>query len=325
MSATRIASTALDDETAPRPLLFATSIFRRVATIGWRNASCRRHSNGAIGACGGRRAAAELELDRLAAASMHLSSCATARRTILVKTLAQLYRRAIQALPPSNYHRFVARRARLDFEADNVANILLARAYGCPCRRAASWGIERCAHPGAVRRTGCNLIFAERAQHRRTDRANMGIEERWSEMEWRFCRRRRRCAQHSPDRHGSRRAVAAHLLQRQTEQRRGRPGAGVKDRSWSDRGPSHRHRRRRPICPTTSRAANRFSPRDGRPRHRPSQMIRSRRSKHEAEIVQSARRCLCGLMRERALRRQRRCNYGCAGTANQTFQLLQST
>jgi hypothetical protein len=37
-------------------------------------------------------------------------------------------------------------------------------------------------------RNRCNLIFAERAQHRQTDRAAMSLDERWGEMEWRFCR-----------------------------------------------------------------------------------------------------------------------------------------
>ena len=185
--------TALDDGSAPSTSSIATSTSRRVATIGWRSSSCQRHSsNGAIGACGGRRAwPRSWSSTGSAAASMHLSSCATAPLTIWSRTSGTtLPTEPSKASPPSNYHQFRGpAREDSDFEADNVANILLVRAYGLPVLSRGVVGASNAARIEALfRRNRCNLIFAERAQHRRTDRANMGIEERWSEMEWRFCR-----------------------------------------------------------------------------------------------------------------------------------------
>lgn len=98
--------------------------------------------------------------------------------------------RAIQGIATHNYHQFQGpAREDSDFEADNISNILLVRSYGLPVHSRGTLGTQNAARIGALfRRNRCNLIFAERAQHRRTDRIGMSLEERWSEMEWRFCR-----------------------------------------------------------------------------------------------------------------------------------------
>ena len=98
--------------------------------------------------------------------------------------------RAIQGIATHNYHQFRGpAREDSDFEADNISNILLVRAYGLPAHSRGSLGPQNATRINALfRRNRCNLIFAERAQHRRADRGRMSLEERWSEMEWRFCR-----------------------------------------------------------------------------------------------------------------------------------------
>lgn len=98
--------------------------------------------------------------------------------------------RAIQGITTSNYHQFRGpAREDSDFEADNVSNILLVRAYGLPVLSRGRLGTPNAARIDALfRRNRCNLIFAERAHHRREDRMSMSIEERWAETEWRFCR-----------------------------------------------------------------------------------------------------------------------------------------
>lgn len=98
--------------------------------------------------------------------------------------------RAIQGITTENYHRFGGpAREDSDFEADNISNLLLVRSYGLPTHSRASIGQDNAAAIQALfLRNRCNLIFAERAQHRQTDRAAMSLDERWGEMEWRFCR-----------------------------------------------------------------------------------------------------------------------------------------
>ena len=98
--------------------------------------------------------------------------------------------RVIQGITTHNYHRFRGpAREDSDFEADNISSILLVRSYGLPVFSRGALGARNVARISALfRRNRCNLIFAERAQHRRTDRISMSLEERWAEMEWRFCR-----------------------------------------------------------------------------------------------------------------------------------------
>ena len=135
--------------------------------------------------------AAQLGLDEFGGdieAPKFVRHCAT---NYLVKNFWHNFvHRAIQGITTENYHRFGGpAREDSDFEADNISNILLVRSYGLPIHSRASIGVKAASSIESLfRRNRCNLIFAERAQHRKTDRAAMSLDERWGEMEWRFCR-----------------------------------------------------------------------------------------------------------------------------------------
>lgn len=251
--------------------------------------------------------AEELELDRFGGsidAPEFVRQCAT---NYLVKNFWHNFtHRAIQGITTYNYHQFRGpAREDSDFEADNVANILLVRAYGLPVLSRGAVGASNAARIEALfRRNRCNLIFAERAQHRRTDRANMGIEVRWSEMEWRFCR-----------------AVANALSIRLIGMGLAVPSLRIffnGDLKTADGGA----RRWREGTVVVEIAGRRID--TGVPPYLPDdelrsesasaegdvvettpdrlEMIRSRRSKREAEIVRIAVAAFGGLMRDRALR-----------------------
>lgn len=98
---------------------------------------------------------------------------------------------ALQGITTDNYHQFRGlAREDSDFEADHVANILLLRAYGLSVHTTGKSGAAtQQARAVAFNRNRCNRIFAERARLRAEDRDAMSVEERWEELEWRFCRR----------------------------------------------------------------------------------------------------------------------------------------
>ncbi|WP_165191549.1 hypothetical protein [Caulobacter soli] len=98
--------------------------------------------------------------------------------------------RALQGITTANYRDFGGyAREDSDFEADHVANLLLLRAYGLPVLSGGRISPENAAKITALfARNRCNLIFAERARLREDDRAAMSVEQRWDELEWRFCR-----------------------------------------------------------------------------------------------------------------------------------------
>lgn len=98
--------------------------------------------------------------------------------------------REIQGISNSNYGEFGGRaREDSDFEADNLANVLLLASYGIPIHCRGRIGRDKSKRVRAIfSRNRCNLVFAERAMHRIADRAAMSDDERWEELEWRFCR-----------------------------------------------------------------------------------------------------------------------------------------
>jgi hypothetical protein len=117
-----------------------------------------------------------------------VSNCAT---NYLVKNFWHNFvHRWIQGIGSHNYGEFGGpAREDSDFDADHVANLLLVHSYGVPvlCRGLAP--PETTARILSLfARNRCNLVFAERALHRQTDRTSMSVDERWSELEWRFCR-----------------------------------------------------------------------------------------------------------------------------------------
>jgi hypothetical protein len=96
----------------------------------------------------------------------------------------------IQGIDQNNYTAFrgIAREDS-DFEADNVANLLTLRSYGVPVRYQARPNEAYAARVDAIfTRNRCNQLFARRASHRQSDAAAASEEERWSDLEWRFCR-----------------------------------------------------------------------------------------------------------------------------------------
>lgn len=98
--------------------------------------------------------------------------------------------RAFQGITTENYREFRgSAREDSDFEADHLANLLLVRSFGLSLKANAKISAERRSQIEALfRRNRCNLVFAERAQHRAADRSTMSDSDRWAELEWRFCR-----------------------------------------------------------------------------------------------------------------------------------------
>jgi hypothetical protein len=98
--------------------------------------------------------------------------------------------RIVQGISSANYHEFRGlAREDSDFEADHLANLLLVRSYGLPIYSKGKIGENATGRIRALfARNRCNLVFAERAMHRIEDRQKMTWEEKWEELEWRFCR-----------------------------------------------------------------------------------------------------------------------------------------
>ena len=98
--------------------------------------------------------------------------------------------RHVQGIDNGNYHEFRGpAREDTDFDSDHIANLLLAKSYGQKLKLSGKIGNAASARLRAIfARNRCNLVFAERAKHRETDRSLMSDIERWNELEWRFCR-----------------------------------------------------------------------------------------------------------------------------------------
>ena len=96
----------------------------------------------------------------------------------------------IQGINQTNYGRFRGlAREDSDFEADHIANLLTLRSYGVELLYRGNGGDKRRDRISAIfTRNRCNQVFAKRARHRQEDAAAASDEERWSELEWRFCR-----------------------------------------------------------------------------------------------------------------------------------------
>lgn len=96
----------------------------------------------------------------------------------------------IQGINQNNYGRFRGlAREDSDFEADHIANLLTLRSYGVELQYRGSGGDKRRDRVNAIfTRNRCNQVFAKRARHRQEDAAAASDDERWSELEWRFCR-----------------------------------------------------------------------------------------------------------------------------------------
>ena len=130
----------------------------------------------------------ELERGNYANEQSFRVACAT---NYLTKNLWHNYVHvALQGITEANYHHFRGEaRFDSDFEADNLATLLLIKSYGLPV-------LARGRPPGRplridalLRRNACNLVFQERAMHRREDRMGKNPLELYQESEWRFFRR----------------------------------------------------------------------------------------------------------------------------------------
>jgi hypothetical protein len=118
----------------------------------------------------------------------YVTHCAT---NYLVKNFWHNFVHAeIQGINQSNYGLFRGlAREDSDFEADHIANLLTLRSYGVDLLYLGSGGDKRRDRVNAIfTRNRCNQVFAKRARHRQEDAAAASDEERWSELEWRFCR-----------------------------------------------------------------------------------------------------------------------------------------
>ena len=135
--------------------------------------------------------AGELEVERFGGSDKSqafIRHCAT---NYLVKNFWHNFvHRAVQGITDESYHEFRGpAREDSDYEADNLANILLVRSYGYPVLTRGRIGATTSKRIEALfRRNRCNLMFAERAAHRRKERSTMSREAHWGELEWRFCR-----------------------------------------------------------------------------------------------------------------------------------------
>lgn len=131
---------------------------------------------------------AELERGKYADKRTFMVACAS---NYLVKNLWHNYVHvALQGITDANYHHFRGEaRFDSDFEADNLATLLLIKSYGLPVLARG----KPSAHPERIeallKRNACNLVFQERAMHRREDRAGKNQLELYQESEWRFFRR----------------------------------------------------------------------------------------------------------------------------------------
>jgi len=118
----------------------------------------------------------------------YVAQCAT---NYLVKNFWHNFVHAeIQGINQANYGSFrgVAREDS-DFEADHIANLLLLRSYGLDLLYRGAGSDSRTERINAIfTRNRCNQVFAKRARHRQEDSEAASDEDRWAELEWRFCR-----------------------------------------------------------------------------------------------------------------------------------------
>lgn len=115
--------------------------------------------------------------------------CAT---NYIVKNLWHNYVHVVmQGITAANYHEFKGgARYDSDFEADNLATLLLIRSYGLPVKAVGGRSEARQARiEELLRRNVCNQVFAERALHRKEDRVGKSQLELFHEGEWMFFRR----------------------------------------------------------------------------------------------------------------------------------------
>ncbi|HEY7810914.1 MAG TPA: hypothetical protein VIA98_11085 [Allosphingosinicella sp.] len=118
----------------------------------------------------------------------YVAHCAT---NYLVKNFWHNFVHAeIQGINQGNYGRFRGlAREDSDFQADHVANLLTLRSYGVDLLYRGMGSDQRTNRVNAIFiRNRCNQVFAMRARHRRADAEAASDDDRWSELEWRFCR-----------------------------------------------------------------------------------------------------------------------------------------
>jgi len=96
----------------------------------------------------------------------------------------------IQGITNTNYGEFRGlAREDSDFQADHIANILTMCSYGVLPSFKGQQSTAKTDRINAIfARNRCNRVFAKRARHRGDDMAAASDDERWSELEWRFCR-----------------------------------------------------------------------------------------------------------------------------------------
>lgn len=96
----------------------------------------------------------------------------------------------IQGIDQGNYGRFRGlAREDSDFQADHVANLLTLRSYGVPLHYQGRGGEPQGNRVSTIFiRNRCNQLFAMRARHREEDISAATDDERWADLEWRFCR-----------------------------------------------------------------------------------------------------------------------------------------
>jgi hypothetical protein len=97
----------------------------------------------------------------------------------------------LQGISHHNYHAFAGdARFETDFEADNLANILLLLAYGIEVRTLGKTNPRLAARTRTIfARNVCNRVFEERADQRISPSTPVSDRDKWSEFEWRVRRR----------------------------------------------------------------------------------------------------------------------------------------
>jgi hypothetical protein len=130
----------------------------------------------------------EVDFPAGSGSSDYVKHCAT---NYLVKNFWHNFvHHEIQGITNTNYGQFrgIAREDS-DFQADHVANILTLCSYGIKPLFKGRLSPDRTNRINAIFiRNRCNRVFAKRARHRADDMAASTDDERWSELEWRFCR-----------------------------------------------------------------------------------------------------------------------------------------
>lgn len=97
----------------------------------------------------------------------------------------------LQGISHHNYHVFAGdARFETDFEADNLANILLLLSYGIEVRARGKTTPQIAARTRTLfSRNACNRVFEERAKQRITVSTPLPDRDKWSEYEWGIRRR----------------------------------------------------------------------------------------------------------------------------------------